>query len=112
MWNQRKRSRFALLRQRERQCLLTDAERAELESLLQEFDSAESQLLTPATNRLREERKALETQNRALEALTRRKEVLIGRLRDFLNEAQSERSAIDSELAAVLAEPEGREGPD
>ena len=102
-------SRFQQLRQRQREGALTEAEHAELAHLIQQLEAAEASYVTPATERLREERRTLEAQNGALEALARRKEALVWRLRDFLTEAQDERRAIDSELAAVLAGTRGSE---
>lgn len=109
MWEEQQRSRFQHLRQRQRQGVLTEAEQDELAHLVQELEGAEATYLTPAVQRLRQEREALETQNRTLEALALRKEALVLRLRDFLAEAQAERQAIDRELAAVLAGSRGAE---
>ena len=103
MWDGQRCSRFQQLRQRQRENVLTEAEQAELALLLQELEAAEATYLTPATERLRQQRGTLETQNRALEVLALRKEALVLRLRDFLAEARAERRAIESELAAVLA---------
>ena len=102
MWDEQKRQRLELLRQRENAAVLADIERGELESLVQELQSAETTYLAPATERLREERQELDTQNRALEALARRRETLARHLRDVLAEARAERQAIQGELAALL----------
>ncbi len=107
MWDEQKRERFQQLRQRNG--ALTDAEQAELAQLVQELEAEEAAYLTPATQRLRQEREALEVQNQALEALALRKEALVRRLREFLGEAQAERRAIESELAAVLG---GNQAPE
>jgi hypothetical protein len=107
MWEEHKRNRFQQLRQREID--LTDAERSELALLIQELEAAEAANLAPATERLRQEREAIETQNRKLEGLTRRRETLVLRLSQFLGEARAEREAIDRELAAVLT---GSAGPE
>ena len=109
MGNGQRSSRFQELRQRQREGVLTEAEQAELKLLVQELEAAEATYLTPATERLRQQRGTLETQNRALEALALRKEALVLRLRDFLAEAQAERRAIEGELAAVLAGSRGSE---
>jgi hypothetical protein len=105
MWDEQKSGRFQELRQR--QGALTEAEQAELALLFQELESGEAAYLTPAAERLRQEREALEARNRTLEALASRKEALVRRLRDFLAEAQAERRAIETELAAVLAGSRG-----
>lgn len=109
MWEQQKSSRFQQLRQRQRESVLTEAEQAELALLVQELEAAEAAYLTPVTERLRQERETLETQNRTLEVLAFRKEALVLRLRDFLAEAQAERRAIECELAAALAGSRGLE---
>ncbi|HBI43086.1 MAG TPA: hypothetical protein DDY78_09560 [Planctomycetales bacterium] len=109
MWEEQKRTRFHQLRQRQGKSALTEAEQAELAFLTQELEAAEAACLTPATERLRQEREILETQNRSLEVLALRKEALVRRLSAFLAEAQTERRAIDGELASVLAESRGSE---
>ncbi len=80
MWEKQKQSRFQQLRQRQAENVLTEAEQAELALLTQELEAAEAAYLTPATERLRQEREALESQNRALEVLALRKEALVSRL--------------------------------
>jgi len=111
MWDEQKRQRFEWLRQRESAGELTGIERTELESLVQELQSAETAYLTPATERLREERQGLDNQNRRLEALARRRETLARHLHHVLAEAQAERSAIQGELAALLVGgPDSRRG--
>ena len=107
MWDERKRQRFEALRQREDAGVLADSERSELESLVQELQSAEAAYLVPATERLREERRELDGQNRTLEALARRREVLAQHLREVLAEAQAEQHAIQGELAALLVDSRG-----
>jgi hypothetical protein len=103
MWDGQKRERLEQLRQRQQQNTLTEAEQTDLVLLVQELEAAEAAYLTPATQRLREDRENMEKQNRALEDLTLRKEALLNRLREFLTAAQAERRVIDSELATVLA---------
>jgi len=103
VWDEKKRCRFHELRQRQRDGGLPAVEQAELAVLVRELEAAEASYLAPATESLRQERETLEAQNRTLELLGRRKELLALRLRDFLAEAQTERQAIDSEFAAVLA---------
>jgi hypothetical protein len=102
MWEEQIRRRFELLHQRESAGVIADTERRELESLVEELQSAEATYLTPATERLREERQELDAQNRALEVLARRRETLARHLRDVLAEAQAERRAIQGELTALL----------
>ncbi len=102
MWDEQKRSRFQQLRQRQGESVLTEAEQAELAQVLQELEAAEATYLTPATQRLRQERESLGAQNCTLEALARRKEALVLRLRDFLAQAHAERQAIECELATLL----------
>lgn len=103
MWEEQKRSRFQELRQRQQEGGLSEAEQNELALLVLELEAGEAAYLTPATQRMKEERESLEEQNQSLEALVRRKEDLARRLRDFLTEAQAERRAIERELTAVLA---------
>ena len=83
MWEEQKRARFQELRRRHDESVLTEVERAELASLIEELDAAESAYLTPATQRLQQEREVLESQNRALAILVRRKEAMVQRRRDL-----------------------------
>ncbi len=107
MWEEQKSCRFQALRQRQREGVLTEAEQAELALLARELEATEATYLTPATQGLRQERDALETQNRTLEVVVRRKEAFVLRLRNFLAEAQAERRAIECELAEALAGCQG-----
>jgi hypothetical protein len=109
MWDDQKRARFQQLRQRQREGMLQVTDQAELAALERELQAAETSYLTPATERLRQDRVSLETQNRTLENLTLRKDALVRRLRDFLAEALAERNAIDRQLAEVVA---GSRNPD
>ena len=104
---EQQRSHFEQLRQRQQENRLTEAEQAELASMVKELEAAEAAYLTPATKRLRTERETVEAQNRTLEALAFRRAALAQRLRQFLAEAQAERRAIDGELAAVLGTNRG-----
>jgi predicted O-linked N-acetylglucosamine transferase (SPINDLY family) len=105
MWEPQKRQRFQQLRER---CDRLDAaEKAELAALTQELEAAEAAYLNGAAQRLRQERKRIERQNRSLETLAARRRDLICRLECVLAEARSERNAIDSELALVLAGSNG-----
>lgn len=101
MWDDEKRQRFQLLRQREQ--TLSEAEQTELASLVQELETAEGTYLQPATERLRLEREHLEKQNAELEKLGARKKDLAQRLGRFLADARAEQRSIENELAAVLA---------
>jgi hypothetical protein len=109
MWDNLRSSRFQQLRRRQHDSVLTEAEQAELAHLVEELETAEASYLRPVTEQLRQQRETLQVQNRALEALALRKEALVLRLHDFLAEAQAERRAIESELAAVLT---GSQGPE
>jgi hypothetical protein len=103
MWNEQKRARFEQLRQGSKEGRLTALEQAELAQLVKELETAEATYLTPATERLRQEREKIESRNRVLADLAQRKGALVTRLREVLNTSRAERQAIDGELAAVLA---------
>ena len=103
MWAEEKRSRFRDLQKRQQLGSLSEFERTELNCLTAELEVAEAAYLAPATQRLRQEREVLDSQNRTLEALARRKEALAVRLRAFLVDAEAERRAIENEVANVLA---------
>jgi hypothetical protein len=103
VWDEQKRSRFQQLRERQREGVLSEAERAELGVFEQELEEAEAWSLAPATEGLRREWVEVEAQNRTLEGLALRKEALVRRLREFLAEALAERRAIECQLAEVVA---------
>lgn len=104
MFDAEKKSRFCTLQERQDAGLITAHEQAELSKLVGEIESTEAAYLTPATERIRQDRERVEHQNRKLEELVRRRQAFLDRLRGFLADARREREAIDSELAAVLAE--------
>jgi len=103
MWDEQKHLPIHQLRQRQSGGGLSEAERGELALLVLELEATEANYLIPATERLRQERKTLESQNRSLEVLRRRKEALALRLRHFLPESQAERQATETAFAAVRA---------
>jgi hypothetical protein len=94
MGQEEKHSRFQELRQRQREQTLTETEQAELQLFTQALEAAEAVYLTPATERLRQERKTVEAQNRTLEALAGRQEALVVRLHPFAAEARAEHREI------------------
>lgn len=100
MWDEQRSARFQDLRSRE---TLSEAEQIELAALTRDLQAQEAAYLKPATERLGRERDALEVKNRSLAELVHRREALVRRLHEFLTEAETERRAIDRELAAVLA---------
>ena len=104
MWDEHKQARFQALRQHELDDALTAAEQEELRQMMQEIESAEAAYLRPATARLRVERERLEAQNRALQTVVQRKEAFAMRLRAVLAELETERQALDAELARILGE--------
>ena len=103
MWNDQKRERLQQLRQSELTTALTESEKSELSALIQELESDEAALLRAATEKLRNERQALEVQNQVLQDLLRRRQELAARMRTVLAETQSEREAIDRELSRALS---------
>lgn len=102
MWDQVTRSRFEALRQREEEGVLTRAEQAELQRMIEEIEGAEAAYLGPATQRLRAERAQLASQTAALQELIDRKEALVRRLEQVVTEVKAERRAINEELERIL----------
>jgi hypothetical protein len=84
MWDEEKRLRFHQLRQPARQ--LTEAEQAELASLVQELEAAEAAYLHGATERMRRECEAIEKCNRVLEVLAHDQEAITQRLSAVLKD--------------------------
>lgn len=102
MWNDQKRKRFNELREPDRQ--LGQAEREELEVLMKDLEDMESDYLAPATERLRQERIAINKRSARLENVIQRKKAFAARLDNIIAEAEHERLAIENELASVLAD--------
>ncbi len=72
MWNDEKRKRLQALRSTANPEGLNESEQREISALVLELESEEVELLRPATDRVRDERMAIEAQNRVLEELLRR----------------------------------------
>jgi uncharacterized membrane protein len=72
MWSQDKSRRFDDLRCEEARRPLTDAERAELTSLLAELDAEEARAFAPAMERLRHEVDDLRARKTRVEAASKR----------------------------------------
>ena len=104
MWDSQKSSRFQELRDRQDAGGLTPVEQAELADLTKSLEDAEAAYLAPAIQRLDRQRREIESKDVKLDALASRKEALALRLRNFLTEAEKERTAIENELSTVLAE--------
>jgi hypothetical protein len=107
MLDPEKRERFRELREREQAGALADTDQAELHRLIEEIENAEAIYLNPATEKLRQEREAMDAQNQALQDLIQRKEALVERLQTFLAQVEAERKAINDEVARILS---GRAG--
>ena len=89
MWDDDKQARFNALRPAERRGTLTDAERTELAALTQELDALEAAYLTPATERIQQEREALEAQNPQVEALLRERQAYLAQVRALVAELEA-----------------------
>ena len=105
MWDESTRTRFAELRRKEDLGILGEGERTELAQLIDQLDALEGSYLTPATEQLRTDRQRLGDSNEVLSALVARKEALIQRLEAVLDEARTERAAIDAEVSRLLNGP-------
>jgi hypothetical protein len=93
MWDVSKRQRFQVLRGRELEGRLTEAEQAELAGLIRELEDLEAAQLAPALERLRQEniglaREAarLAQQARELAELLGQKEAYLARARAMVKE--------------------------
>ena len=89
MWDNDKQDRFNARRGAERRGTLTDAERTELAALTQELDAREAPYLTPATERIQQEREALGSQNRQVEALLRERQADRADVRSLVAELEA-----------------------
>jgi hypothetical protein len=102
MWIEGKRTRFRTLRQQEIEGTLTESEQAELAQMIAELEAEEASYLKPATQRIREERLHLQSQNAALKSVIKRQERLARRLERTLATLRSERQQIERELTTIL----------
>jgi len=105
MWNEAKQARFNTLRAAGRRGVLSEAERAELADLTRQLDALEATYLEPATERLRQEREQLESQNRQLEELLRERQAHLAEVGDVLDQLQTR----DQRWRERFAEITGRE---
>ena len=102
MLTEQQRKRFSELREREENGTLDASEQEELNSIIQYIEARESEYLRPATERIRQERLQLHSQNAALKTLMRRQERHVRRLERFLALSKAERAAIQSRLLEIL----------
>lgn len=107
MTSDERRTRLRALRQQEAEGSLTDSERAELDQIFHEMDAEEAALLSGATARLDAEIARVEAENAELTELIDRERRLVNHLRQVLEEAGTERRAIQDELARIT----GSRGP-
>lgn len=77
MWNINKQARFSALWEQKFSGTLTQSEQAELDSLINELDQLEQEILQPTFERLDQERKQVESQNAILESLLKEREQLL-----------------------------------
>lgn len=101
MWDADKQARFDALRAVARQDPLTDAERTELEALLQELDALEAASLHPATERMHHEREALDAQNRQLEELLREQQAYLAEVREVMVALEARERRLRNRFAEI-----------
>lgn len=89
MWDETKQARFNVLRAAEGQGALTEAEGAELRALTQALDALEATYLDPVTERVRQERRALEEQNSKLEELLREQQDYLAEVRAVVTDLEA-----------------------
>ncbi|MBM3238842.1 hypothetical protein FJZ31_21335 [Candidatus Poribacteria bacterium] len=77
MWDTNKQERFSTLWEQKFSGTLTQSEQAELDSLINELDKLEQEMLQPALERLGQEHKQIESQNAILESLLKEREQLL-----------------------------------
>jgi hypothetical protein len=104
MWNKTKHQRFSILRERERQGVLTTEEQTELHGLYRHLEEVEASSLLPGIERRRHETEKLQAINEALRDVIRRKEEHLARMRATLAQFHTEREALNAELEQILAQ--------
>jgi len=77
MWDANKQVRFSVLWERKFNGALTQSEQAELDSLINELDQLECEMLQPAFVRLDKECKQVAAQNATIESLLKEREQLL-----------------------------------
>lgn len=103
------KARLSELRSREN--TLTSNEAAELRRLLQVIEDAEMVYFGPANDKLRQEREVLQAHNAQLRQLIERKKAVVARLKKAMEEAQTERQAIDEEITKIFPIQRTQEKP-
>src|SRR2546426_2839882 len=89
MWNEGKQQRLDLLRIREAEGLLTEAECAEMEALFAELDAEEAAALRPAMQRMQQRQADLRTEKEKLAAEAAQLERIAHAQEELLAEACS-----------------------
>ena len=104
MWDKTQHQRFSILRERERQGILTAEEQTELHGLYRHLEAVEVSFLLPGIARRRHETEKLRAINEALRDVIRRKEEHLTRMQGTLAQFRMEREALNAELERILAQ--------
>ena len=104
MWNANKQERFSVLWEHQFNGALTQAEQTELESLINELDHLEGEMLQPGFARLDKEHKQLEAQNAMIESLLREREHLLQRAMSQIQQILQEHAQLKAKVASVRSQ--------
>ena len=108
MWNEGKQHRLDLLRIREAEGSLTEAEHAEMEALFGELDAEEAAALRPAMQRMqrrqaevRREKEKLPAEAAQLERIARAQEQLLAEASSYLAQLRARRAQLAAEYRRI-----------
>jgi hypothetical protein len=104
MWDKTKHQRFSMLRERERQGILTTEEQTELHGLYRHLEEVEASSLLPGIERRRHEAEKLRAINEALRDVIQRKEAHLAHMQATLARFRAEREALNIELERILVQ--------
>lgn len=100
-WNTNKQERFSALWERKFSDTLTQSEQAELDSLINELDKLEQEMLQPAFERLDKEGKQVESQNVIFESLLKEREQLLYHAKRQIQQILQEHNRLKAKAEAV-----------
>jgi hypothetical protein len=102
MWDANKQERFSVLWERKFNGVLTQSEQTELDSLINELDQLECEMLQPAFARLDKESKRMVAQNAMIESLLKEREQLLQRAMNQIQQLLQEHIQLKAKTASIL----------
>ena len=102
MWDANKQKRFSVLWERKFNSALTQPEQIELDSLINELDQLECEMLQPAFARLDKECKQVAAQNAMIESLLKEREQLLQHAMVQIQQLLQEHIQLKAKTASII----------